>query len=82
MVSSSVLSKNYMINRADHAKRYSKASKSVTGYYLNEEGSMKPLEENLKTIKYLTQEEVSRLFSKTKDKRYRALLGVMYKYSL
>ncbi|NIR47456.1 MAG: tyrosine-type recombinase/integrase, partial [Phycisphaerae bacterium] len=43
---------------------------------------MKPLEENLKTIKYLTQDEVARLFAKIKDKRDRALFSTIYKYGL
>jgi site-specific recombinase XerD len=43
---------------------------------------MKPLEENLKTIKYLTQEEVARLFSKIKGKRDRAMFNAVYKYGL
>ncbi len=43
---------------------------------------MKPIQENLKTIKYLTQEEVSRLFSKIHDKRDRAMFNVVYKYGL
>ena len=37
---------------------------------------MKPIRENLKTIKYLTQEEVSRLFSMIHDKRDRAMFNV------
>ncbi len=43
---------------------------------------MQPIQENLKTIKYLTQEEVSRLFSKIHDKRDRAMFNVVYKYGL
>ncbi|MCH7680933.1 tyrosine-type recombinase/integrase [candidate division KSB1 bacterium] len=43
---------------------------------------MQPIQENLKTIKYLTQEEVSRLFSKIQDKRDRAMFNVVYKYGL
>ena len=43
---------------------------------------MKPFQENLKTIKYLTQEEVARLFTKIKDKRDRAMFNVVYKYGL
>ena len=43
---------------------------------------MQPIQENLKTIKYLTQEEVARLFAKIKDKRDRAMFNVVYKYGL
>ncbi len=43
---------------------------------------MQPIRENPKTIKYLTQEEVSRLFSKIHDKRDRAMFNVVYKYVL
>ncbi|MCH7756347.1 tyrosine-type recombinase/integrase, partial [candidate division KSB1 bacterium] len=43
---------------------------------------MQPIQENLKTLKYLTQEEVSRLFSKIHDKRDRAMFNVVYKYGL
>jgi len=43
---------------------------------------MQPIQENLKTIKYLTQEEVSRPFSKIHDKRDRAIFNVVYKYVL
>jgi len=43
---------------------------------------MKPIQENLKTIMYLTQEEVSRLFSNIQDKRDRAMFNVVYKYGL
>ena len=43
---------------------------------------MKPIGETLKTIKYLTQEEVARLFAKIKDKRDRAMLNVIYKHGL
>jgi len=43
---------------------------------------MQPIQENLKTIKYLTQEEVSRLFSKIQDKRDRAMFNTVYKYGL
>ena len=43
---------------------------------------MQPIQSNLKTIKYLTQEEVSRLFSKIQDKRDRAMFNVVYKYGL
>ena len=43
---------------------------------------MKPLEENLNTIKYLTQEEVARLFSKIKTRRDRAMFNAVYKYGL
>ena len=41
---------------------------------------MKPLEENLNTIKYLTQEEVARLFAKTQVDRELAgeLLTTVY----
>jgi len=43
---------------------------------------MRPIEASLKTLKYLTQEEVSGLFAKIKDKRDRALFNVIYKYGL
>ncbi len=43
---------------------------------------MQPIQENLKTIKYLTQEEVARLFAKIQDKRDRAMFNVVYKYGL
>ena len=43
---------------------------------------MQPLTENAQTIKYLTQEEVARLFTKITDKRDRAMFNVIYKYGL
>ena len=43
---------------------------------------MRPIEESLQTIKYLTQEEVAKFFAKIKDKRDRALFNTIYKYGL
>ncbi len=43
---------------------------------------MQPIQENLKTMKYLTQEEESRLFSKIHDKLDRGMFKVVYKYGL
>ena len=43
---------------------------------------MQPIEDTIKTVKYLTQEEVARFFSKIKDQRNRAMFNTTYKYGL
>ena len=43
---------------------------------------MGPINQKNTTIKYLTQEETARLFSKIKSKRDRAMFNVIYKYGL
>ncbi len=43
---------------------------------------MQPLAEHAQTIKYLTQEEVARLFTKITGQRDRAMFNVIYKYGL